>query len=303
MKLSNLVLIFAAVTEARKVGVGSRWEKKQGFIAAKQEKAEDKAENKAAYKEEKAQNKADNKQAAFAAKKVAKAESKQAAAQEKKENKVAAKQIQKSMRSLAVSAPKPSGQRRQARKHLILSRQEGRQENKQERLDNKDGMRAEARKEALFIKKSERAENKAEAKEERNDNRIAAINARQEARAERGPRPEGERRENRMEKLAEVKAKYAAKKAARQKAIQLAKTWKPCGADGSVSNMPWGDRKPGHMQICMKQRGYQYDAMRCMIYGMRADHVDEGCRNTCDQILADYDNLNVDMAECAASKQ
>jgi len=201
-------------------------------IAAKQEKAEDKAENKAAYKQEKAQNKADNKQAAFAAKKEAKAESKQAAAQEKKENKVAAKQIQKSMRSLAVSAPKPSGQRRQARKHLILSRQEGRQESKQERLENKDGMRAEARKEALFIKKSERAENKAEAKEERNDNRIAAINARQEARAERGPRPEGERREARMEKLAEVKAKYAAKKAARQKAIQLAKTWKPCGADG-----------------------------------------------------------------------
>merc|ERR1712242_523156 len=216
MKLSNLVLIFAAVTEARKVDVGSRWEKKQGFVAAKQEKAENKAENK------------------------------QAAAQEKKENKIAAKQVQKSMRSLAVGG-KPSGQRRQARKHLILSRQEGR--------------------------------------------------------AERGPRPEGERRENRMDKLAEVKAKYAAKKAARQKAIQLAKTWKPCGADGSVSNMPWGDRKPGHMQLCMKSRGYQYDSMRCMIYGMRADHVDEACRSTCDQILADYDNLNVDMAECAASKQ
>jgi len=272
MKLSNLVLIFAAVTEARKVDVGSRWEKKQGFIAAKQEKAEDKAENK------------------------------QANAQAKKEEKIAAKQIQKSMRSLAV-APKPTGQRRQARKHLILSRQESRQESKQERLDNKNGIRTEARKEALFIKKSERAENTAERKEERNENRIAAINARQDARAERGPRPEGERRENRMDKLAEVKAKYAAKKAARQKAIQLAKTWKPCGADGSVSNMPWGDRKPGHMQICMKQRGYQYDAMRCMIYGMRADHVDEGCRNVCDQILADYDNLNVDMAECAASKQ
>merc|ERR1712242_587766 len=257
MKLSNLVLIFAAVTEARKVDVGSRWEKKQGFVAAKQEKAENKAENK------------------------------QAAAQEKKENKIAAKQVQKSMRSLAVGG-KPSGQRRQARKHLILSRQEG---------------RAEARKEALFIKKSERAENSAERKDERNENRIAAINARQEARAERGPRPEGERRENRMDKLAEVKAKYAAKKAARQKAIQLAKTWKPCGADGSVSNMPWGDRKPGHMQLCMKSRGYQYDSMRCMIYGMRADHVDEACRSTCDQILADYDNLNVDMAECAASKQ
>ena len=40
--------------------------------------------------------------------------------------------------------------------------------------------------------------------------------------------------------------------------------------------MPWGDRKPGHMQLCMKSRGYQYDSMRCMIYGMRADHVDEG---------------------------
>ena len=65
MKLSNLVLIFAAVTEARKVGVGSRWEKKQGLyvilhrlwtviltillsIAAKQEKSETKAENKQA---------------------------------------------------------------------------------------------------------------------------------------------------------------------------------------------------------------------------------------------------------------
>ena len=42
--------------------------------------------------------------------------------------------------------------------------------------------------------------------------------------------------------------------------------------------MPWGERKPGHMQICMKSRGYQYDAMRCMIYGMRADHVDEGSK-------------------------
>ena len=35
MKLSNLVLIFAAVTEARKVGVGSRWEKKQGLYVIK----------------------------------------------------------------------------------------------------------------------------------------------------------------------------------------------------------------------------------------------------------------------------
>jgi len=270
MKLSNLVLIFAAVTEARKVGVGSRWEKKQGFIAAKQEKSETKAENK------------------------------QAAVQAKKEEKTAAKQIQKSMRSLSV---KPDGQRRQARKRLVLSRQEGRQENKAERAENKDGMRAEARKDALAVKKSERAESVAERKDERNENRIAAINARQDARAERGPRPEGERRESRLEKLASVKAQYAAKKAARAKAIQLAKTWKPCDANNVVSNMPWGERKPGHMQICMRSRGYQYDAMRCMIYGMRADHVDEGCRNACDAILADYDNLNVDMAACAASKQ
>jgi len=313
MKLSNLVLIFAAVTEARKVGVGSRWEKKQGFVAAKQEKTAEKAENKAAYKESKVEAKAENKQAAAQAKAEskaaykedkaeAKADKKQAAAQVKKESKVAAKQIQKSMRSLSVSA-KPDGQRRQARKRLVLSRQDGRQENKAERLQNKDGMRAEARKDALAVKKSERAESTAERKDERNENRIAAINSRQEARAERGPRPEGERREVRLEKLAAVKAQYAAKRAARQKAIQLAKTWKPCDANNVVSNMPWGERKPGHMQVCMKQRGYDYDALRCMIYGMRADHVNEGCRNACDAILADYDNLNVDIAECAASKQ
>ena len=27
------------------------------------------------------------------------------------------------------------------------------------------------------------------------------------------------------------------------------------------------------------------------------------CRNTCDDILADYDNLNSDIAKCAATKQ
>lgn len=80
------------------------------------------------------------------------------------------------MRSLSV---KPDGQRRQARKRLVLSRQEGRQENKVERAMNKDGMRAEARKDALAVKKSERAESVAERKDERNENRIAAINARQ----------------------------------------------------------------------------------------------------------------------------
>ena len=31
--------------------------------------------------------------------------------------------------------------------------------------------------------------------------------------------------------------------------------------------------------------------------------ISSGCRNACDAILADYDNLNVDMAACAASKQ
>ena len=82
------------------------------------------------------------------------------------------------MRSLSVSA-KPDGQRRQARKRLVLSRLEGRQENKAERAENKDGMRAEARKDALAVKKSERTESVAERKDERNENRIAAINARQ----------------------------------------------------------------------------------------------------------------------------
>ena len=43
----------------------------------------------------------------------------------------------------------------------------------------------------------------------------------------------------------------------------------------NVSNLPWGDRKRGHMQVCMGDKGYQYDAMRCIIYGMRAEHVDD----------------------------
>ena len=82
------------------------------------------------------------------------------------------------MRSLSVSA-KPEGQRRQVRKRLILSRQEGRQENKADRVENKDGMRAEARKDVLAVKKSERAETTADRKEDRNENRIASINERQ----------------------------------------------------------------------------------------------------------------------------
>jgi len=344
MKLSNFVLVFAAVSEARKYhDVGSRWAKKIANqqskdekseaaaiakVAAKQAAAEEKKENKIESYQEKAAAQAEAKKAAYQEKKADQAEAKKEAAQEKKEakveakqekkeNKAAAKQLVASMRSLSFNA-KPSGFRRENRKETVNAKQEGRGdrqdgraerqenrvENKLERVENKQGMRVDARIERLADKKADFAEAKAEKKDAKKEAKVAAINARQEVRADRGnPRPAGDRRNNRMEKLEAVKAAYAAKKAARMKAIQLAKTWKPCGADGSVSNAPWGSRKPGHMQLCMQSKGYQFDAMRCIIYGMRADHVDETCRNTCDDILADYDNLNNDMSACAASKQ
>lgn len=345
MKLSNLVLVFAAVSEARKYhDVGSRWAKKIANqqskdekseaaaiakVAAKQAAAEEKKENKIESYQEKAAAQAEAKKAAYQEKKADQAQAKKEAAQEKKEakveakqekkeNKAAAKQLVASMRSLSLNNAKPSGFRRENRKETVNAKQEGRGdrqdgraerqdnrvENKLERVENKQGMRVDARIERLADKKADFAEAKAEKKEAKKEAKVAAINARQEVRADRGnPRPAGDRRNNRMEKLEAVKAAYAAKKAARMKAIQLAKTWKPCGADGSVSNASWGSRKPGHMQLCMQSKGYQFDAMRCIIYGMRADHVDETCRNTCDDILADYDNLNNDMSACAASKQ
>jgi len=229
------------------------------------------------------------------------AEARKEKVQAKKADKAAAKQISKSMRSF--SLPRPTGQRRNKRKQLILSRQDIRQDNKADRLQNKAGQRVEARKEVVQLKKSERAENVADRKEDRNEERIAAIKGRKEAREERGPRPDGSRRESRLEKLQAIKDKYVQNRRDRMKTIQLAKTWKPCDENGNVSNMPWGDRKRGHMQVCMGDKGYQYDAMRCIIYGMRAEHVDDQCRQQCDDILASYTDLNVDMASCAASKQ
>jgi len=132
--------------------------------------------------------------------------------------------------------------------------------------------------------------------------RRMVINQKQDARAERGPKETGQRREARKEKQDEVKEANKAARASRQLAIQLKKTWNPC-ENGTVSNESLGPRKKGHMQKCMMAKEYQNDALRCIVYGMRAEHVDKACANICDQILASYGNLNQDMAACELSKK
>ena len=49
-----------------------------------------------------------------------------------------------------------------------------------------------------------------------------------EARQERGPRPAGERRESRLEQLADKQAMKQVARMGRMKQIQLKKTWNPC---------------------------------------------------------------------------
>lgn len=70
-----------------------------------------------------------------------------------------------------------------------------------------------------------------------------------------------------------------------------------------VSNDDLGPRKKSHMQRCMIAKNYQNDALRCIVYGLRADHVDKECQSVCDQILASYADLNNDMAACEADKK
>ena len=53
----------------------------------------------------------------------------------------------------------------------------------------------------------------------------------------------------------------------------------------------------------MIAKNYQNDALRCIVYGLRADHVDKECQSVCDQILASYADLNNDMAACEADKK
>jgi len=290
MKLSSLIMIFAAVADARNQAVGSRWERKLG------------------YREQKG---------------------------DKKEMKAEAKQFQAMQRSMIVKG-RPSGDRREARRNKIENRQNGRDErrenrveNKVERNEDKSGSRAEARQEQLQQKKEQKQEARSEKKAERTENKLEIIKGRQEARAEngprfeagerrearkekvnkrqearqeRGPRPAGERRESRLEQLADKQSMKQVARMGRMKQIQLKKTWKPC-VNGVVSNDDLGPRKKSHMQRCMIGKNYQNDALRCIVYGLRAEHVDKECQSVCDQILASYADLNNDIAACEDDKK
>lgn len=240
-------------------------------------------------------NRAENNQQA-----KAEVQAKQAARQEKQENRQENKKANKD----AVNAKQEARQEKQenrlekiaANKDAVNAKQDARQEKQENRKD-----KIAAIKDAVNQKQA--------ARQEKQDNRFSGImqrrmviNQKQEARAERGPKETGQRREARKEKQDEVKEANKAARASRQLAIQLKKTWNPC-ENGTVSNESLGPRKKGHMQKCMMAKQYQNDALRCIVYGMRAEHVDKACANICDQILASYANLNQDMAACELSKK
>jgi len=223
----------------------------------------------------------------------AEVQAKQAARQEKQENRQ---------------------ENKKANKDAVNAKQDARQEKQENRLEkiaaNKDAVNAkqEARQEKIAAIK-DAVNDKQAARQEKQDNRFSGImqrrmviNQKQDARAERGPKETGQRREARKEKQDEVKEANKAARASRQLAIQLKKTWNPC-ENGTVSNESLGPRKKGHMQKCMMAKEYQNDALRCIVYGMRAEHVDKACANICDQILASYVNLNQDMAACELTKK
>merc|ERR1712113_370284 len=239
-------------------------------------------------------------------------------------------------RSLSISSGgRPKGERRQIRKDSILNRQAGRQGRRDNRVANSSqpaayGSRVEGRMDRIMMKKDELKDARFERKQAKSDARKDAINAKQANRAENNQEAKAqvqakqaarqEKQENRQEnkkankdavnakqdarqeKQDEVKEANKAACASRQLAIQLKKTWNPC-ENGTVSNESLGPRKKGHMQKCMMAKEYQNDALRCIVYGMRAEHVDKACANICDQILASYGNLNQDMAACELSKK
>merc|ERR1712113_790287 len=230
-------------------------------------------------------------------------------------NRQAGRQSRRDNRVANSSQPAAYGSRVEGRMDRIMMKKD---ELKDARFERKQA-KSEARKDAINAKQANRAENNQEAKaevqakqaarQEKQDNRFSGImqrrmviNQKQDARAERGPKETGQRREARKEKQDEVKEANKAARASRQLAIQLKKTWNPC-ENGTVSNESLGPRKKGHMQKCMMAKEYQNDALRCIVYGMRAEHVDKACANICDQILASYGNLNQDMAACELSKK
>merc|ERR1712113_672481 len=224
-------------------------------------------------------------------------------------------------RSLSISSGgRPKGERRQIRKDSILNRQAGRQGRRDNRVANSSqpaayGSRVEGRMDRIMMKKDELKDARFERKQAKSDARKDAINAKQAnkdaVKAKQAARQD--KQDNRFsgimqrrmvinQKQDEVKEANKEARASRQLAIQLKKTWNPC-ENGTVSNESLGPRKKGHMQKCMMAKEYQNDALRCIVYGMRAEHVDKACANICDQILASYGNLNQDMAACELSKK
>jgi len=330
MKLSSLIMIFAAV-DARKVETGSRYAKKLGFLEAKKEKKEEKAAAKEFQamqrslsissggrpKGERRQIRKDsilNRQAGRQGRRDNRvANSSQPAAygsrvegrmdrimmkkDELKDARFERKQAKSDARKDAINAKQANrADNNQEAKAEVQAKQAARQEKQENRQENKK-----ANKDAVKAKQA--------ARQDKQDNRFSGImqrrmviNQKQDARAERGPKETGQRREARKEKQDEVKEANKAARASRQLAIQLKKTWNPC-ENGTVSNESLGPRKKGHMQKCMMAKEYQNDALRCIVYGMRAEHVDKACANICDQILASYGNLNQDMAACELSKK
>merc|ERR1719242_1686519 len=194
-----------------------------------------------------------------------------------------------------------------ARKDAINANQANRADNNQEAKAEVQAKQESRQEKIAAIKDA--VNDKQAARQDKQDNRFSGImqrrmviNQKQDARAERGPKETGQRREARKEKQDEVKEANKEARASRQLAIQLKKTWNPC-ENGTFSNESLGPRKKGHMQKCMMAKEYQNDALRCIVYGMRAEHVDKACANICDQILASYGNLNQDMAACELSKK
>merc|ERR1711953_996519 len=203
------------------------------------------------------------------------------------------KQAKSDARKDAINAKQANrADNNQEAKAEVQAKQAARQEKQENRQENKK-----ANKDAVKAKQA--------ARQDKQDNRFSGImqrrmviNQKQDARAERGPKETGQRREARKEKQDEVKEANKEARASRQ----LKKTWNPC-ENGTVSNESLGPRKKGHMQKCMMAKEYQNDALRCIVYGMRAEHVDKACANICDQILASYGNLNQDMAACEITKK
>ena len=140
MKLSSLIMIFAAVADARNQAVGSRWERKLGYREQKSDKKDMKAEAKQFQAMQrsmivKGRPSGDRREA--------------------RRNKI------------------------ENRQNGRDDRRENRVENKVERNEEKSGSRAEARQEQLAEKKDQRNEMRSEKKAERTENKLEIIKGRQ----------------------------------------------------------------------------------------------------------------------------